>query len=58
MPAFTFICNECGVTETIVTTLDEEIKVPHCGLCDLDMKRMFKFGAVTFKGGGWGGSSQ
>jgi len=58
MPAFTFICENCGVTQTVTTELNEDVKAPYCGLCDLDMRRLFKVGAVTFKGGGWGGSSQ
>jgi predicted nucleic acid-binding Zn ribbon protein len=56
MPAFTFICDNCGVTKIVTAELNAQIDAPYCGLCELDMRRMFKVGAVNFKGGGWGSS--
>jgi predicted nucleic acid-binding Zn ribbon protein len=56
MPAFTFICDNCGVTKIVTAELNAQIDAPYCELCELDMRRMFKVGAVNFKGGGWGSS--
>jgi predicted nucleic acid-binding Zn ribbon protein len=54
MPTYLYICSNCGVTKQIVAELNEEIKVPYCGLCELDMVRRFGIQTIRFNGGGWG----
>jgi putative FmdB family regulatory protein len=54
MPVYLFICSNCGVTEKVVAEINEQLKPPHCGLCELDMERKFGVGAIKFNGGGWG----
>jgi predicted nucleic acid-binding Zn ribbon protein len=53
MPVYLFICPNCGVTQQIVAELNEELKAPTCGLCELEMERKFGWGATRFLGSGW-----
>ena len=54
MPVYLFVCSNCGVTEKIVAEINEQLKTPYCGLCELDMERKFGVGAIKFNGSGWG----
>ena len=54
MPTYVFICSNCGVTQQVIADIEEEVKTPYCGLCELDMERRFGLGAVKFMGLGWG----
>jgi predicted nucleic acid-binding Zn ribbon protein len=54
MPVYLFMCSNCGVTEKVVAEINEPLKTPYCGLCELDMIRKFGVGAIKFNGGGWG----
>ena len=54
MPMYVFICNNCGITEKVVAEINEQLQTPYCGLCELDMVRLFGVGAIKFNGGGWG----
>lgn len=53
MPAYLFICPNCGVTQQVVAELQDEPKPPVCGLCELVMERKFGWGATRFLGSGW-----
>jgi putative FmdB family regulatory protein len=54
MPSYVYICENCGGRKQVVADLSEEVKAPHCDLCELDMVRLFGLGAVKFMGLGWG----
>ena len=54
MPTYVFMCSNCGVTQQVIADIEEEVKTPYCGLCELDMERRFGLGAVKFMGLGWG----
>lgn len=54
MPDYIFICKECGGNKTITAPITEEVKAPHCHLCDLEMVKKFGVGAIKFNGTGWG----
>lgn len=53
MPAYLFICSNCGVTQQVVAELQDEPKAPVCGLCELVMDRKYGWGATRFLGSGW-----
>jgi putative FmdB family regulatory protein len=54
MPVYVFMCSNCGVTQKVVAQINEQLKPPYCGLCELDMVRQFGVGAIKFNGAGWG----
>jgi len=53
MPAYLFICSNCGVTQQVVAELQDDPKAPVCGLCELVMDRKYGWGATRFLGSGW-----
>ena len=54
MPTYIYICENCGGRKEVVADINEEVPKPYCGLCELDMVRLFGVGAIRFNGGGWG----
>jgi putative FmdB family regulatory protein len=54
MPTYTYICENCGGRKQIIADINEEVPMPYCELCELDMVRFFGIQAIKFNGGGWG----
>jgi predicted nucleic acid-binding Zn ribbon protein len=54
MPTYLYICSNCEVTKQIFADLNEEVKVPYCEICELNMVRRFGIQTIRFNGGGWG----
>ncbi len=54
MATYLFICSNCEVTKQVVAEITDEVKAPHCGLCELEMERKFGIQTIRFIGSGWG----
>ncbi len=53
MPTYDYKCKSCEQTEVLVTSLREEIKIPVCSNCKLEMTRDYRFGSIAFRGKGF-----
>lgn len=53
MPSYEYKCAECGETATLVTRITEQLIIPVCFKCKVEMKRDYRFGSVQFKGSGF-----
>jgi putative FmdB family regulatory protein len=53
MPTYEYHCEHCNKSIRIIHEMNEQPK-PVCEDCSTPLNRVFKIGAVQFKGGGWG----
>lgn len=53
MPTYDFKCPKCEEIATLITQITEELIVPHCFKCKIEMKRDFRFGSIKFNGEGF-----
>lgn len=54
MPTYYFECSKCKASVSVNNPISDEVKVPVCYGCELEMVRQFSAPAVSFKGTGWG----
>lgn len=52
MPIYSYKC-ACGNTLNVMHGMTERV-TPACDKCGAEMKRDYSFGAIKFKGTGWG----
>lgn len=53
MPAYDFICPDCGATTEIKAAFDESYVFPWCEKCMIQMKRNYVVPNIVFKGQGF-----
>ena len=53
MPTYDFKCRDCDNTATLITSIRDELKIPICANCKLDMVRDFGAPAIGFRGSGF-----
>ena len=54
MPTYYFECSKCKASVSVNNPISDNVKVPVCYGCELEMVRQFTAPAVSFKGIGWG----
>jgi putative FmdB family regulatory protein len=57
MPSYEYKCGTCFQTLTVVRSIHEDDPGYECANCKVPMHQMISGVGVTFRGGGWGHSS-
>lgn len=53
MPTYDYKCRDCPITETITTGIKEELKIPLCKTCRVELVRDYGTPTIRFRGNGF-----